>query len=78
MDKLPDNAVTLPVSQFAREYGFNSASYVHTRYDRYKWGYSGRKGKEARAEYPGYDIVSFLGNCIVIVNGIEKQKKRRK
>ena len=79
IDKLPDNATALPVSQFAREYGFNSASYVHTKYDRYKFGYySHRTGKELAAPYPGYDIVSFMGTCWVIVNNIEKPKKKRK
>ena len=79
IEQLPTDGSALPVSQFAREYGFNSASYVHTKYDRYKFGYwSQRTGKELLAPYPGYDIVSFMGACWVIVNGLQKPKKRNK
>jgi len=77
--QLPQDCKVLPVSQFAREYGFNSAAYVHTKYDRYKFGYlSPRTGRALSAPYPGYDIVSYMGTCWVIVNNLQKPKNTKK
>lgn len=62
--ELHSDAMT--VSQYARKYKFSSASYVHVKYDRYKFGYQTKAGSKLFTEHPGYDIVDFRGNCYVI------------
>jgi len=70
---LPDNA--LPVSLFAKQFDFKSASYVHVKYDRYKFGYKNKRGETLFASYPGYDIINFKGNCYVINYSKKKVQK---
>lgn len=72
VETLPAEAIT--VSQFARKYKFSSPSYVHLKFTRYKFGYKSGIGTDLKAEYPGYDLVDFRGNCYVIVKDEEKIK----
>lgn len=72
IDKLPANAI--PVSMFAQENNFRSPAHVHTKYDRFRYGYKTKKGTLVYGSDPGYNIVSWLGNCFIIVKDLKRWK----
>jgi len=64
VDSVPDNA--LPVTDFAQKFKIKNPSYVHTMYDRHLFGAPLKHGGKSFREHPGFDIISFKGNCYVI------------
>ena len=62
---LPDDA--MPVSEYVRRKGdeISSIAYLHVKYDRHRFGYITKAGKELFAPYPGYRIVEYFGQCYV-------------
>lgn len=76
VNDLPANAI--PVSLYAKENGFKSPAHVYTKYDRYRFGYKTKKGTLVHGSDPGYDIVNWLGTCLVIIRGKEISEKGKK
>lgn len=64
VDSLPADA--LPVSEYFRRNSdsISSTSYLHIKYDRHRFGYSGSNGTKF-APYPGYRIIDYFGQCYV-------------